>query len=121
MPTHWGIWGSRGGFGGHTAQQGFKLSFHRGGHSFPSSGCLEGSGRCDSPSLCPQTFLNPWYEVTLGPIFILTLCTGLWAFCITGGSFHNVLKCLSCKWVLGCHFWGLGGARAAGMGVDVSC
>ncbi|NXR30287.1 APH1A secretase, partial [Zosterops hypoxanthus] len=44
------------------------------------------------------TFLNPWYEATLGPIFILTLCTGLWAFCTAGGSFHNVLKCLSCKW-----------------------
>uniref|UniRef100_A0A8D2PYY3 Gamma-secretase subunit APH-1 n=1 Tax=Zosterops lateralis melanops TaxID=1220523 RepID=A0A8D2PYY3_ZOSLA len=42
------------------------------------------------------TFLNPWYEATLGPIFILTLCTGLWAFCTAGGSFHNVLKCLSC-------------------------
>ncbi|NWW33456.1 APH1A secretase, partial [Panurus biarmicus] len=43
------------------------------------------------------TFLNPWYEASLGPIFILTLCTGLWAFSTAGGSFHNVLKCLSCK------------------------
>uniref|UniRef100_A0A8C3NW03 Gamma-secretase subunit APH-1 n=1 Tax=Cyanoderma ruficeps TaxID=181631 RepID=A0A8C3NW03_9PASS len=43
------------------------------------------------------TFLNPWYEATLAPIFILTLCTGLWAFGTAGGSFHNVLKCLSCK------------------------
>ncbi|XP_009097470.2 LOW QUALITY PROTEIN: gamma-secretase subunit APH-1A [Serinus canaria] len=43
------------------------------------------------------TFLNPWYEASLGPIFILTLCTGLWAFRTAGGSFHNVLKCLSCK------------------------
>ncbi|NXG03476.1 APH1A secretase, partial [Sakesphorus luctuosus] len=43
------------------------------------------------------TFLNPWYEASLGPILILTLCTGLWAFGIAGGSFHNILKCLSCK------------------------
>ncbi|NXC08764.1 APH1A secretase, partial [Orthonyx spaldingii] len=43
------------------------------------------------------TFLNPWYEASLGPIFILTLCTGLWAFGTAGGSFRNVLKCLSCK------------------------
>ncbi|XP_027764851.1 gamma-secretase subunit APH-1A-like isoform X1 [Empidonax traillii] len=43
------------------------------------------------------TFLNPWYEASLGPILILTLCTGLWAFGTAGGSFHNVLKCLSCK------------------------
>ncbi|XP_041323426.1 gamma-secretase subunit APH-1A isoform X3 [Pyrgilauda ruficollis] len=43
------------------------------------------------------TFLNPWYEASLGPIFILTLCTGLWAFSTAGGSFYNVLKCLSCK------------------------
>ncbi|XP_063277294.1 gamma-secretase subunit APH-1A isoform X2 [Prinia subflava] len=43
------------------------------------------------------TFLNPCYEATLGPIFILTLCTGLWAFGTAGGSFRNVLKCLSCK------------------------
>ncbi|XP_077645475.1 gamma-secretase subunit APH-1A [Lonchura striata] len=43
------------------------------------------------------TFLNPWYEASLGPIFILTLCTGLWAFSTAGGSFRNVLKCLSCK------------------------
>ncbi|NXK43045.1 APH1A secretase, partial [Piprites chloris] len=43
------------------------------------------------------TFLNPWYEASLGPILILTLCTGLWAFSTAGGSFHNILKCLSCK------------------------
>lgn len=45
----------------------------------------------------PQTFLNPWYEASLGPIFIITLCTGLWAFVTAGGSFCNILKCLSCK------------------------
>ncbi|NXB27007.1 APH1A secretase, partial [Rhagologus leucostigma] len=43
------------------------------------------------------TFLNPRYEASLGPIFILTLATGLWAFGTAGGSFRNVLKCLSCK------------------------
>ncbi|NWX36654.1 APH1A secretase, partial [Notiomystis cincta] len=43
------------------------------------------------------TFLNPWYEASLGPILILTLCTGLWAFGTAGGSFRKVLKCLSCK------------------------
>ncbi|NWR51782.1 APH1A secretase, partial [Regulus satrapa] len=43
------------------------------------------------------TFLNPWYEASLGPIFILTLCTGLWAFGTAGGSLCNILKCLSCK------------------------
>ncbi|XP_030320956.1 gamma-secretase subunit APH-1A [Calypte anna] len=43
------------------------------------------------------TFLNPRYEATLGPIFILTLGTALWAFLTAGGSFHNLLKCLSCK------------------------
>lgn len=48
-------------------------------------------------SVPPQTFLNPWYEASLVPIFIITLCTGLWAFVTAGGSFHNVLKCLSCK------------------------
>ncbi|XP_069734507.1 gamma-secretase subunit APH-1A isoform X2 [Phaenicophaeus curvirostris] len=43
------------------------------------------------------TFLNPWYEASLIPIFILTLLTGLWAFLTAGGSFRNVLKCLSCE------------------------
>ncbi|XP_054252962.1 gamma-secretase subunit APH-1A [Indicator indicator] len=43
------------------------------------------------------TFLNPWYEASLVPIFIITLCMGLWAFITAGGSFRNVLKCLSCK------------------------
>ncbi|XP_075301303.1 gamma-secretase subunit APH-1A [Opisthocomus hoazin] len=43
------------------------------------------------------TFLNPWYEASLGPILIITLCTGLWAFSTAGGSFRSVLRCLSCK------------------------
>lgn len=93
-----------------------------------------------SPS--PQTFLNPWYEASLVPIFIITLCTGLWAFFTAGGSFRNILKCLSCKRGDGgyqCNMegfaggflspfrcWGeldtgAGGPRAAGMGEDGSC
>ncbi|NXI41973.1 APH1A secretase, partial [Galbula dea] len=43
------------------------------------------------------TFLNPWYEASLVPIFFITLCMGLWAFVTAGGSLHNILKCLSCK------------------------
>ncbi|XP_064898954.1 gamma-secretase subunit APH-1A isoform X1 [Patagioenas fasciata] len=43
------------------------------------------------------TFLNPRYAASLGPIFIITLCTGLWAFVTAGGSFRSLLKCLSCK------------------------
>ncbi|NWI04678.1 APH1A secretase, partial [Tichodroma muraria] len=61
---------------------------HAGGLGLVMGGHLLASG---------LTFLNPWYEVSLGSTFILTLCTGLWAFSTAGGSFHNVLKCLSCK------------------------
>uniref|UniRef100_A0A8B9PQB6 Gamma-secretase subunit APH-1 n=1 Tax=Apteryx owenii TaxID=8824 RepID=A0A8B9PQB6_APTOW len=43
------------------------------------------------------TFLNPWYEASLVPIYIITVCMGVWAFFTAGGSFRNVLKCLSCK------------------------
>ncbi|KAM6294176.1 gamma-secretase subunit APH-1A [Aegotheles albertisi] len=43
------------------------------------------------------TFLNPRYEVTLGPILILTLGTGLWAFGTAGGSVRSLLTCLCCK------------------------
>ncbi|XP_074665663.1 gamma-secretase subunit APH-1A isoform X2 [Strix aluco] len=41
------------------------------------------------------TFLNPRYEASLVPIFIITFITGLWAFFTAGGSFRNILKCLS--------------------------
>uniref|UniRef100_A0A8U7N7T8 Gamma-secretase subunit APH-1 n=1 Tax=Corvus moneduloides TaxID=1196302 RepID=A0A8U7N7T8_CORMO len=61
---------------------------HTGGLGLVVGGHLLASG---------LTFLNPWYEASLGPIFILTLCTGLWAFRTAGGSFRNILKCLSCK------------------------
>uniref|UniRef100_A0A8C9ENF3 Gamma-secretase subunit APH-1 n=1 Tax=Pavo cristatus TaxID=9049 RepID=A0A8C9ENF3_PAVCR len=43
------------------------------------------------------TFLNPWYVASLVPIYIITFCMGIWAFFTAGGSFHNILKCLSCK------------------------
>ncbi|XP_065607707.1 gamma-secretase subunit APH-1A isoform X1 [Cyrtonyx montezumae] len=43
------------------------------------------------------TFLNPWYVASLVPIYIITVCMGIWAFFTAGGSFHNILKCLSCK------------------------
>ncbi|XP_048784999.1 gamma-secretase subunit APH-1A isoform X2 [Lagopus muta] len=43
------------------------------------------------------TFLNPWYVASLVPIYIITFCMGVWAFFTAGGSFHNILKCLSCK------------------------
>nr|XP_009687886.1 PREDICTED: gamma-secretase subunit APH-1A [Struthio camelus australis] len=43
------------------------------------------------------TFLNPWYEASLVPIYIITVCMGVWAFFTAGGSFRNILKCLSCK------------------------
>lgn len=61
---------------------------HAGGLGLVVGGHLLASG---------LTFLNPWYEASLGPIFILTLCTGLWAFSTAGGSLRNILKCLSCK------------------------
>lgn len=48
-------------------------------------------------SLSLQTFLNPWYVASLVPIYIITFCMGVWAFFTAGGSFHNILKCLSCK------------------------
>uniref|UniRef100_A0A8C4JFB1 Gamma-secretase subunit APH-1 n=2 Tax=Dromaius novaehollandiae TaxID=8790 RepID=A0A8C4JFB1_DRONO len=43
------------------------------------------------------TFLNPWYEASLVPIYVMTVCMGAWAFFTAGGSLRNVLKCLSCK------------------------
>ncbi|XP_065276243.1 gamma-secretase subunit APH-1A isoform X1 [Emys orbicularis] len=43
------------------------------------------------------TFLNPWYQASLIPIYIITISMGVWAFFTAGGSLHNVLACLSCK------------------------
>lgn len=55
------------------------------------------SGDVPNCSLSLQTFLNPWYVASLVPIYIITFCMGIWAFFTAGGSFHNILKCLSCK------------------------
>ncbi|XP_053561147.1 gamma-secretase subunit APH-1A isoform X1 [Bombina bombina] len=43
------------------------------------------------------TFLNPWYEASLIPIYIITICMGVWAFLAAGGSYHNIRKCLTCS------------------------
>ncbi|XP_062820926.1 gamma-secretase subunit APH-1A [Anolis carolinensis] len=43
------------------------------------------------------TFLNPCYEASLIPIFMITLSTGVWAFFTAGGSFRRILSCLSCR------------------------
>lgn len=68
------------------------------------------SGDVPNCSLSLQTFLNPWYVASLIPIYIITFCMGIWAFFTAGGSFHNILKCLSCKkWA------GQGGASDLGV------
>uniref|UniRef100_A0A8D0L1P8 Gamma-secretase subunit APH-1 n=1 Tax=Sphenodon punctatus TaxID=8508 RepID=A0A8D0L1P8_SPHPU len=43
------------------------------------------------------TFLNPWYEASLIPIYVITVSMGVWAFITAGGSLHSILTCLSCK------------------------
>ncbi|XP_050786370.1 gamma-secretase subunit APH-1A isoform X2 [Gopherus flavomarginatus] len=43
------------------------------------------------------TFLNPWYQASLIPIYIITVSMGIWAFFTAGGSLRNILSCLSCK------------------------
>ncbi|XP_039174503.1 gamma-secretase subunit APH-1A isoform X3 [Crotalus tigris] len=43
------------------------------------------------------TFLNPYYEASLIPIFLITVSTGVWAFFTAGGSLRNILACLSCR------------------------
>lgn len=45
----------------------------------------------------PQTFLNPWYEASLLPIYAVTVSMGLWAFITAGGSFRSIQRSLSCK------------------------
>lgn len=45
----------------------------------------------------PQTFLNPWYEASLVPIYIITVSMGIWAFFTAGGSLRTILLCLPCK------------------------
>ncbi|XP_060117174.1 gamma-secretase subunit APH-1A isoform X1 [Heteronotia binoei] len=43
------------------------------------------------------TFLNPCYEASLIPLFLLTLSTGALAFSTAGGSLHSIQACLSGK------------------------
>nr|XP_033780367.1 gamma-secretase subunit APH-1A isoform X4 [Geotrypetes seraphini] len=42
------------------------------------------------------TFLNPWYEASLVPIYGIALSMGIWAFVTAGGSLSNIQKCLTC-------------------------
>ncbi|OCT69243.1 gamma-secretase subunit APH-1A isoform X2 [Xenopus laevis] len=42
------------------------------------------------------TFLNPMYEASLIPIYIITLGMALWAFVAAGGNYRNIRKCLAC-------------------------
>uniref|UniRef100_A0A7N4P9F1 Gamma-secretase subunit APH-1 n=1 Tax=Sarcophilus harrisii TaxID=9305 RepID=A0A7N4P9F1_SARHA len=43
------------------------------------------------------TFLNPWYEASLLPIYAVTLSMGIWAFITAGGSLRSIQRSLSCK------------------------
>lgn len=43
------------------------------------------------------TFLNPWYEASLLPIYAVTVSMGLWAFITAGGSLRSIQRSLSCK------------------------
>ncbi|MEE6491472.1 hypothetical protein FKM82_016229 [Ascaphus truei] len=44
------------------------------------------------------TFLNPWYEASLIPIYAITICMAMWAFLAAGGSYQSLRKCLTCKY-----------------------
>lgn len=39
--------------------------------------------------LC-QSLLNPLYEGSLPPVYVITLLMGIWAFFSSGGSLHNL-------------------------------
>ncbi|XP_059529672.1 gamma-secretase subunit APH-1A isoform X1 [Myotis daubentonii] len=41
------------------------------------------------------TFLNPWYEASLLPIYAVTVSMGLWAFITAGGSLRSIQRSLS--------------------------
>nr|KAF6412676.1 aph-1-like protein A, gamma-secretase subunit [Molossus molossus] len=43
------------------------------------------------------TFLNPWYEASLLPIYAVTISMGLWAFVTAGGSLRSIQRSLSCR------------------------
>uniref|UniRef100_A0A6I8PC44 Gamma-secretase subunit APH-1 n=1 Tax=Ornithorhynchus anatinus TaxID=9258 RepID=A0A6I8PC44_ORNAN len=43
------------------------------------------------------TFLNPHYEGSLIPSYIIMLLMGVWAFFTAGGSLRNLKRCLMCR------------------------
>ncbi|MBN3277321.1 APH1B secretase, partial [Polyodon spathula] len=43
------------------------------------------------------SFLNPQYEGSLIPAYIVMCVMGMWAFSSAGGSFRNLKLCLTCK------------------------
>ncbi|KAI5264054.1 gamma-secretase subunit APH-1A isoform X2 [Manis pentadactyla] len=43
------------------------------------------------------TFLNPWYEASLLPIYAVTVSMGLWAFITAGGSLQSIQRSLLCR------------------------
>ncbi|XP_078062498.1 gamma-secretase subunit APH-1A-like isoform X2 [Mustelus asterias] len=49
------------------------------------------------------TFLNPWYEGSLLPIYGITVAMAAWAFGTAGGSVRNIWRCVTCKQELDPH------------------
>ncbi|KAA0703632.1 hypothetical protein E1301_Tti015522 [Triplophysa tibetana] len=47
------------------------------------------SAGCSNPRE-NQSLLNPFYEGSLPPVYIITLLMGIWAFFSSGGSLHNL-------------------------------
>ncbi|XP_041094979.1 gamma-secretase subunit APH-1A-like isoform X2 [Polyodon spathula] len=43
------------------------------------------------------TFLCPWYETSLVPIYLLTAAMAAWAFSTAGGSVSTLQRCFTCK------------------------
>ncbi|XP_078388623.1 gamma-secretase subunit Aph-1b-like [Cetorhinus maximus] len=43
------------------------------------------------------TFVNPQYEGSLIPVYIITLTMGIWAFFTAGGSVRNLKLCVTCR------------------------
>lgn len=43
------------------------------------------------------TFLNPRYESSILPIYVVVFLVGVWAFLTAGGSFRNLKMCLLCR------------------------
>ncbi|KPP78155.1 gamma-secretase subunit Aph-1b-like [Scleropages formosus] len=43
------------------------------------------------------TFLNPVYEGSLIPAYVIMMLMGVWAFFCAGGSLRNLKLCLTCK------------------------